>query len=499
MATLRLTKTVAGSGLAVPADWTLTGTGPTTVSGAGDTGVVTVTNGTYELAESAGPAQYTASAWSCNGVMPTPTSVIVDDAGVSSTEVIQVAGDATYRAFLSGGQYEFKVGSYLYQVLFSSTNQLGIFKRLATSAGGAWTHLDTSHAPAGQSGNGKVLVSGTTIAVAYLLVGNITMHLVEFDTTTDLWGTPSAPRNMASTLATFCFVRHSDNTYVIVAGAPFIVYRVTYASGVWSGTVVLGSFASGAVVLGGVIDSSNRIWAAINSASTTVGIYQISATYALSSSFATATLLFPGPPFPYIYYPQICLWGADAIAVSYNSALTIGGAGFIRVVTLTPLAAPVVTSYDVVTVTAGTERDFLMQPVDDGGGNLSLFCVRTDTGVNEILQSTFNGATWNAPSVFYNAITTPPPNGDSGAQTISALQATKLAAGWAANVTMQTTPGATSTGEFIDTSTPTGTVVCTIVNTFNGTPIPGSCVIYTPTTPTPSFVSYDEPLELQGS
>ncbi len=43
-------------------------------------------------------------------------------------------------------------------------------------------------------------------------------------------------------------------------------------------------------------------------------------------------------------------------------------------------------------------------------------------------------------------------------------------------------------------------VVCTITNTFNGVnPFPPACVIYTPTTPTPSLIAYDEPLELQGS
>ncbi len=56
-------------GTANPTDWTLTATGPTTISGAG--GVVsdsTFSAGTYTLSESTGLSGYTASNWSCTGV-----------------------------------------------------------------------------------------------------------------------------------------------------------------------------------------------------------------------------------------------------------------------------------------------------------------------------------------------------------------------------------------------------------------------------------------------
>ena len=57
-------------GTATPLDWTLSATGPTTISG--QSGTLPVTNaavpvGTYTLAESGGPAGYTASAWTCVG------------------------------------------------------------------------------------------------------------------------------------------------------------------------------------------------------------------------------------------------------------------------------------------------------------------------------------------------------------------------------------------------------------------------------------------------
>ncbi len=65
---LTLAKVVVntGGGSASAGDWTLSATGPTTLSGAGgDSGDVPA--GTYSLAESAGPANYTAGDWVCVG------------------------------------------------------------------------------------------------------------------------------------------------------------------------------------------------------------------------------------------------------------------------------------------------------------------------------------------------------------------------------------------------------------------------------------------------
>ncbi len=489
--TLELTKVVSG-GPASPSDFGLSATGGSpevTISGNGHVGPTEVSPGTYELAEvDASSAQwgtaiwgeslwggnYAQGAWDCGGAfMPTPTSVVVAPGSGGSPYIAatQVASDPTYRAFLSGGKYEFHIGAYVYQVLFNSAGKLGVFRRAAVSSGSSWTLMDAVHAPGSLSGNGQVTQSGTTIAIAYLESGNSNMRIVEFSTVTDTYGTPTIAKAMLSTLATFAFVRRSDNTYVIVAGRPNTIYLVTNTGGLWSGFTILASLLSGAAVLSGVIDSSDRIWTLINTASSTVGIYSISASYALGSAIDSVSVLFPGLPFPYLYYPRISLWGTDGVAVAWNTALTIGGAGTISVKTITPLAAPVVTTSVAYTFGAGTERAFLFQPVDDGSGNLDLFFVDTDTGVNQILQALFDGSsTWGSTSTFYDATTDPPPNPASPSD-ISALQPLKLAAGWAAAATMQTT-GDVSTGEFIEVVNPTNTVACQIVNTFIPTPPP---------------------------
>ena len=82
-ARLTLVKTVTNDngGTAKDTDWTLTATGSTTISG--QTGSTAVTEhvilpGTYSLSESAGPAGYTPSAWTCVGADSfTATSVTV--------------------------------------------------------------------------------------------------------------------------------------------------------------------------------------------------------------------------------------------------------------------------------------------------------------------------------------------------------------------------------------------------------------------------------------
>ena len=88
-ASLTLVKTVTNDsgGTAAPAAWTLTATGPTTITGATGTAPVTaasVSAGTYVLSE-AGPAGYTASAWSCTGGGTLTGSSLVLTPGVSAT------------------------------------------------------------------------------------------------------------------------------------------------------------------------------------------------------------------------------------------------------------------------------------------------------------------------------------------------------------------------------------------------------------------------------
>jgi uncharacterized repeat protein (TIGR01451 family) len=86
---LTLTKTVdnTGGGTALATAWTLSATGPTTISG--HTGDLAITNaavgaGTYALAESGGPSGYTAGSWSCTAGTLTGSSLVLA-AGATAT------------------------------------------------------------------------------------------------------------------------------------------------------------------------------------------------------------------------------------------------------------------------------------------------------------------------------------------------------------------------------------------------------------------------------
>jgi hypothetical protein len=68
----------SAGGSATTGDWTLSATGPTTISGhSGDAAITNaaVTAGTYTLTESTGPANYRPSAWTCTGVTPSGNSI----------------------------------------------------------------------------------------------------------------------------------------------------------------------------------------------------------------------------------------------------------------------------------------------------------------------------------------------------------------------------------------------------------------------------------------
>lgn len=90
-ATLTLVKTVTNNdgGLAVATAWTLTATGPTTISGA--TGTAAVTNaavdaGTYLLSET-GPPNYLAGAWSCSAGALTGSSLVLGNGVTASCSI----------------------------------------------------------------------------------------------------------------------------------------------------------------------------------------------------------------------------------------------------------------------------------------------------------------------------------------------------------------------------------------------------------------------------
>ena len=93
---LTLTKAIdnTGGGSAQATDWTLSATGPTTISGhTGDPAITAaaVGAGTYTLAE-AGPAGYSASAWGCTGGTLTGSSLVLAAGETASCSITNTCG-----------------------------------------------------------------------------------------------------------------------------------------------------------------------------------------------------------------------------------------------------------------------------------------------------------------------------------------------------------------------------------------------------------------------
>ncbi len=101
--TLQLNKTVIG-GSAVASDFTLTATGPDTLTGAGpQVGPTEVNAGTYELSED-GPSGYEAGAWDCGGAtMPTASSVTVPEGGTVVCSITNTHQTLQLVVNISGG------------------------------------------------------------------------------------------------------------------------------------------------------------------------------------------------------------------------------------------------------------------------------------------------------------------------------------------------------------------------------------------------------------
>ncbi len=105
---LTLVKTVdnTGGGTALATAWTLSATGPTTISGhTGDAAITNaaVTAGTYTLAEAGGPTGYTPGAWSCTGGTLTGSSLVLAAGGTASCSITNTFTVQSANAKITGG------------------------------------------------------------------------------------------------------------------------------------------------------------------------------------------------------------------------------------------------------------------------------------------------------------------------------------------------------------------------------------------------------------
>lgn len=383
-----------------------------------------------------------------------------------------------------------EVGSNLYQVLFTgtgispsatTTNRLGIFKRVAASVGGAWTEQDSSNTPdpGMQSGYGVVSVKGTVISICYLMVYQFDLKIVTYDTATDTWGMAGADYRLAYPLFRFAFVQRSDDIYVVVAGSPFRLYYLTYSAGAWSTQNDL--LLEGGNVADGVIDASDRIHIVFNPTQTLpVGIvyYQISATYVISATpFVVTVGLFQTSP----GLPSIALWGSDTVVIGFVP-YDNPDAFSVNVYMGTPLSAPVFTRsvvYDPTGVGGFSEKVNTVRFATGLDSSLNCFFIDTDNlpgPAMKILQGIWDGSAWSV-SIFYDAIANPPVNSITATkQLLLSVDAIELSGGWSVATSavindVANPPSGSRSAEFLEANSPAppppgpGTITCQIIIT----------------------------------
>ncbi len=500
---------------------------------------------------------------------------------------IQVSSDPQFRDSASEINPDlFTVGSNLYRVLVASQGEakIGVFKRAVSDVNGAWVEKDSANSPDNttQSGYFNAVLNGTKVAILYLKSDTVSLKIVEFETATDTYGSPTAALTISASAGTFCFFLRGA-VYTVIGSGGANTYAVTNTGGTWSSITNL--FGAPITILyGGVLNAFGKYFFIYNQVSFHLEFASLDA-----SLVYTHLHTFTNNLRSITETNSIVSLSTTSLAVGFISTAPGGIAFGVTIVgglDTTPGYANTPGVYaQGVTETIGYPTLALGL-----GGTLNAFYVRKDVTttpvVNEIDRSVYSGSAFFPVAALYDAVAFPPAGGVSDtSQVIRAIQPVAFGSGWELALTLNTfvDPDTFQTGFFLDLGgTGTGqtlrlvksvvgglsspfeftinadgptpisgagdtgpvavdpgiytlsesagpfgytpgtyscvinggapvsadsvtiatndVVVCTITNTFNGVnPFPPACVVYTPTTPTPSFIAYDEPLELQGS
>jgi uncharacterized repeat protein (TIGR01451 family) len=219
---LTLTKTVdnTGGGTAAPTDWTLSATGPTTISGTTGSPAVTdavVSPGTYTLAET-GPSGYTPTAWSCTGGSLTGSSLVLaanDNASCSISNVFSPGASADLSITKSGAPDPVTVGSELtYTVAVSNAGpDAAAGVTVTDTLPGTVTFVSATPSQGTCSGTATISCSLGTINAS----GSATVTITVIPTTdADLSNTASASATTADPNAT----NNADTELTVVNPGP---------------------------------------------------------------------------------------------------------------------------------------------------------------------------------------------------------------------------------------------------------------------------------------
>ncbi len=375
---------------------------------------------------------------------------------------IQVSpDDAQFRQSASEiNPYYFEIGTQLYQVLVASQGEakIGVFKRAKSSIEGAWAEEDSASSPdnAAQSGYLNVVKNGTKLAILYLLDDFVSLKIVEFDTATDTYGSPTSALTIPTSNGTFAFVL-KGSMYVVIGSGPATLsantYVVTNTGGTWSS--ITNIIAAPAITLyGALLDVFGMLRFFGNRVSQHLDMWT------LDNSLALVSFI------PHTFTNNLDFSKGRPSMVQISS--TSYAVGFFTTLALHPFTAIVVTNTN--TSPIYTPNSVYVQPSigdpEEGsyatlalglGGNLTAFFVRRNITsipvIDEVDRSTISAGTWSAYATYYDAVANPPAGGASDtSQIIRALQPIQFGSGWSLALTMNTVSGEDTlqTGFYID-------------------------------------------------
>ncbi len=355
---------------------------------------------------------------------------------------VQVSADPEYRQSRSEfNPMYLHIGTNLYQVLVAaqaSQRKLGIFKRAESDTFGAWAVQDAANSPNASFQVGylyPVLNPSTgVIRVFYILTSDNLFHACDFDTNTDTWGAPSSGASYGATSGAFNreFVAYGKATgdFVGVFNTSTNLYYFTLIAGVWSSVTSVRTGLS-KLTGNGVVDSADGFGFFTQESGTIVSYRYLDAAFTLS--------------------------GATALTGSRTSKRTTAvafGTGLAVSYTLTngdvvarisaSFTAPSFTDYTIYSVASIDETTSYASIAVGLASDLNVFFVVSNYNsliiVDEFRQSTFTGAAWSTPTVFYDETANPPADTvpDPTNQFLHTGDFIELAEGWTGATTMET-------------------------------------------------------------
>lgn len=548
--TLHLIKTVSG-GTASPTDFILSADGPTPISGAGGVGPSNVDAGTYTLSETS-VAGYTAGTWDCGGAeMPTANSVVVPAggqiSGVTTPHIINSPNSGVQGVLLSynfrfGGPIPFNgnIYSFISQDTNGSGTHLTVWKKTSSGSDPQWSRLNSA---------GEVTAFGrfnldawwtpgdSKIYCAYCTESStpFTIKLISFNLSTETWdapitaGAPSCANETGGGAPRIQTAKYSDGSRIVVyPSTPTQQLAFRVYSGGWGSETILSPIpvGSGNLKLQEVFVDSSDVAHCLYGIRDTITL-QVTIWY-----FTVTGGVLAGPvstgftqdnDFDIGYGFEASSDGT--INFPYTNTLVNFAPSTINLLKVHP-AGPTFTSTLVYTasplplISGQWGIDSPWMTGNSTGASLYIaWRVSNQPGPPSNIfpfssqflwsQSTNSGATWSSPTVLYDTVTTPA--SPLGPQNPGELQnggtmrflADNATIGIVFNYRLITVINdIDGTGYYVETTSTPADIVCTILNTFSGIsppPPPDTCIIFVPTTPSPSLVAYDEPRELKGS